>query len=115
VQAHRRAVGVAAWSLEEVALLAKHFKEPLCDVVGPGESEGSQEALLTVGVLRAPCRVWLGKLVEHQLPAQLVAVGVPGNWQVMLSTDTRLFPAMAVRRLVMQEPPSAGEEQSGQA
>jgi hypothetical protein len=112
VQAHRRAVGAAAWSLEEMAALARHFKEPLCDVVGPGEPKESHEALLMVGSLRAPCRVWLGKLIEHKLPVQLVAVGVPGNWQVMLSTDTQLFPAMAVRRMVVQEPSSTSDEET---
>jgi hypothetical protein len=95
-----------------MAALARHFKEPLCDVVGPGEPKESHEALLMVGSLRAPCRVWLGKLIEHKLPVQLVAVGVPGNWQVMLSTDTQLFPAMAVRRMVVQEPSSTSDEET---
>jgi hypothetical protein len=114
VQAHRRAVGAAAWSLEEMAALAEHFKEPLCDVVGPDEPHDSHEALLTIGALRTPCRVWLGKLVEHKMPVRFVAVGAPGNWQVMLSTDTQLFPAIAVRRLVLQEQFLPNDGQSAQ-
>jgi hypothetical protein len=104
-QARRKASGEAAWSLEDIAKVAEHFAEPLADVVSLDQGDEPHEAVLLCGALRVPCRIWLGKILDPAFPAQLVAVGIPGNWQVISSLETRAYPTLAVRRLVIQAPP----------
>ena len=103
-QAHRKVTGEAAWPLEDIAKVAQYFAESVADVVELGEEDGSQEAVLVCGALRVPCRVWLGKIVDPAYPPQLVAVGAPGNWLVVSSLETRAYPTLALKRLVVQAP-----------
>lgn len=104
-QAHRKVGATATWSLEEIARLATHFGESLAEVVEAGQLHDSQEAVLVMGPLKVPCRVWLGKVVDPPYPPQLAAIGTPGRWLVMPSTEVRGVPALQVQRLVVEQAP----------
>jgi hypothetical protein len=57
--AHRRTHGSAAWTVEELQVIAEKFGETLPDMLGGGAARGSIAATLAIGTVRAPCRIWL--------------------------------------------------------
>lgn len=99
-QAHRKVQATAAWTLEEIARVATHFKSTLAHVLEPVLESGAEHAVLVLGGLRLPCHVVLGVVASPPFADDLVAISVPGTWLVVPSAEIKL-PARTVQRLTV--------------
>jgi len=103
-QAHRKVQKDSPFSLEELKRFAEHFGESLPELVSFAGADSSQPAMLLAGVVRVPCRIWVGEEVSVPLPGSLVAVRVSSEWIVMAASGEKVPPpAFKVRRLLVQE------------
>jgi hypothetical protein len=90
----------APWTLDELAIVADYYKEPLREILEPALTYKYEEAVLLVDDHSSPCLVMLGDPVKVPC-AGMVALGVPGNYIVApgASMSFMKLPARAVREL----------------
>jgi CheY-like chemotaxis protein len=103
-QAHRKASGVSAWSLEELKRVAEHFGESLVDLLWFTERGDATAATIAVGGLQFACLVKLGDPLPANRTAGLVATELDGLYTVRAASELGSEPVRPVLRLVMQPP-----------
>lgn len=81
-QAHRKVRGEAPWTLDELAIAAEYFGEPLRDILKPAEDYKFEEATLLSGGRGLPCQVVVGKQVEPPYVG-MVALSLGGSLVVV--------------------------------
>lgn len=106
--AHRKAQGATNWTIPELHKVAAYFGDTLLNMLECGLQNQWHQALLVLGASTVPCRIWVGKIVDPPYPPQLVAIGAPGNWLVIPSTDARAVAGRSISRLVMQADSNTG-------
>jgi ActR/RegA family two-component response regulator len=104
-QAHRRMMGTAPWSLEELQAVAAHHGETLVDLFGEQRSADYETAVLIAGPLRVTCRLWPGQPLAQHRPGDLIALKGGTEWVVMVAGDTPTPQACTVRRLIIEPKP----------
>ena len=104
-QAHRRLIGKAPWSLEELQTVAMNHGETLADLFAEQKSSTFEPAVLITGQLRVTCRLWPGPPLALHRPGDLIAVKGGLEWVVMVAGDTTMPHACAIRRLVIEPTP----------
>jgi CheY-like chemotaxis protein len=103
-QAHRKASGVSAWSLEELKRVADHFGESLVDLLWFTERGDTLAATIAVGGLQFACLVKLGEPLPANRATGLVAIERDGTFSIRAASDMGSDPVRPVRRLVMHPP-----------
>lgn len=100
--AHRRLKGQSPWTVEDLAVLAKHFGETLDEVFIAAVKTRAESATFIAGDLRLRCQVWLGG--ELALPPQngLVAAKDGARWVVIAASERREGPLFQVRQLLLE-------------
>ncbi|MDZ5455343.1 hypothetical protein [Azohydromonas lata] len=89
-------------TFDEVGRVAGHFGETLSQVLEPSLAHGMERAVMMVGELKVPCEVMLGELLQPPFANEnVVAIGVPGSFQVVPATALSL-PARRVTRLFVR-------------
>jgi CheY-like chemotaxis protein len=103
-QAHRKASGVSAWSLEELKRVAEHYGESLVDLLWFTERGEATAATIAVGGLQFACLVKLGEPVPANRASGLVAAQLDGLYTVRAASELGADTVRPVLRLVMQPP-----------
>ena len=104
-QAHRRLIGMAPWSLEELQAVAAHHGETLVDLFGEQKSADYETGVLIAGPLRVTCRLWPGQPLAQHRQGDLIALKGGTEWVVMVAGDTPTPQACTVRRLIIEPEP----------
>jgi hypothetical protein len=97
-QARRKMRGDATWTIDQLECVGAHFGETLDQVLEPVLTEGWESALLVVGTWQVQCKVLLGPLSKPPFDWEFVAIGKPGHWTVVPTSDFAM-PAHEVFRL----------------
>ena len=100
---HRRTHGTAAWSLEELQAIGEKFGESLPDMLGGGRSSGGTRAMLHVGDLLTPCRIWLAEDGDESGSNTLVAVENMGTYTVVPAAAAGTLPTLRVSRVEIDQ------------
>ena len=104
--ARRRMIGETPWTVDELSRLASSCGETLTtlfafdgsrDPVGAGEV-----AEVVIGLVRIPCRVWVGAKAASRQASPLVAMRQAGQWVVVPATDARDVDSCEVERVLIQ-------------
>ncbi|WP_084151229.1 helix-turn-helix domain-containing protein [Azohydromonas australica] len=100
VNGYRRLSGAYQMPMDEVAVIAKRFGEPLNKVLAPVLTVGMEPALMQVSEMRIPCLVELGPPAGPPFSCDFVALGAPGNWVIVPATGIPIQ-AREVQRLLI--------------
>ena len=98
--AYRRMNGTAAWELEEIETIAKHYGESLATVFAEQHSTDEVPGMLVAGPVRVPCFLVPGNASKEPARNSLVAVRLGDQWMVLPATEvgsSKCFEVASVR------------------